>query len=102
MLTTEAIEKAINLLEHGANESAVADATGVNPEEAKAVADALYRGETERLFREVALAGVLEAAAHALRSGHGLIGNAAADVIREIWDSYPNSGFNGGEADRDD
>jgi hypothetical protein len=33
----------------------------------------------------VALAGVLEAAALALRSGRGLIGNGASDVIREIW-----------------
>jgi len=65
-----------------------------------AVADALYVGETERLFREVALAGVLEAAAHALRSGRGLIGDGAADLMREIRHNYPNAGLGGGEADQ--
>jgi hypothetical protein len=66
MLTTEALERAIELYEGGANESAVAEATGISHEEAKAVANALYLGETEQLLREVALAGVLEAAAQAL------------------------------------
>lgn len=41
------------------------------------------------LLREVTLAGVLEAAAHALRSGRGLIGDGAGDVVREIWHNYP-------------
>src|SRR5438045_6924543 len=66
MLTTDAIENAIEMYEGGANESTVVETTGISLEEAKAVADALYLGGTERLFREVALAGVLEAAAHAL------------------------------------
>src|ERR1700758_286736 len=66
MLTTEAIEKAIDMYERSATQSAVTKETGISPEEAKAVADALYLGETERLFREVALAGVLEAAAKVL------------------------------------
>lgn len=99
MLTTEAIEKAIRMYESGATESAVSQATGVSHDEAKAVADALYVGETERLLREVALAGVLEAAAQGLRSGRGLIGNSAADVVREIWNSYPNAGIKVGRTD---
>ena len=102
MLTTDAIEKAIEMYEGGANESTVVETTGISLEEAKAVADALYLGGTERLFREVALAGVLEAAAHALRSGRGLIGDGASDLMREIRHNYPNAGLGSGEADRDD
>jgi hypothetical protein len=100
MLTTEAIEKAIEMYEGGATEAAVAEGTGVSPDEAKVVADALYLGETERLLREVALAGVLETAAEALRSGRGLIGDGAGDVVREIWHSYPHAGIKVGEANR--
>jgi hypothetical protein len=33
MLTTEAIEKAIEMFEGGATDSAVAEATGISPEE---------------------------------------------------------------------
>jgi hypothetical protein len=99
MLSTDTIDKAIELFEGGANESAVAQATGLNNEEAKAVADALYLGETERLLREVRLAGVLEAAAQALRRGRSLIGDAAADLVREIWHSFPGTGLNAGAAD---
>ena len=57
MLTKESIEKTLGLYDGGATDSAVAEATGISPAEAKAVADALYLGETERLFREMALAG---------------------------------------------
>jgi len=99
MLTIEIIEKAIALYESGASESAVSQATGISLEEAKAVAEAVYIGETDRLFHEVALAGVLEAAAQVLRSGNGLIGDSAGDVVREIWHSYPNAGLKEGEAD---
>ena len=95
MLDTEKVEKAIKLFEDGSDEAGVAEATGISAEEAKAVADALYIGETDRLFRDVALAGVLEAAALALRSGRGLIGDGAGDVVREIWQSYPNAGLKG-------
>jgi hypothetical protein len=45
---------------------------------------------------------VLEAAALALRSGRGLIGDGAGDVVREICHSYRNAGLEGGEADHDD
>jgi hypothetical protein len=100
MLSTDTIDKAIELFEGGATESAVAEATGISLEEAKAVADALYLGETERLSREVRLAGVLEAAAQALRTGRGLIGDGAGDVVREIWHNYPGAGINGGNVDR--
>ena len=93
MLTREAIEKALDLYEGGATESAVAEATGISHEEAKAVANANDLGETDRLFREVALAGVFETAAQALRSGRGLIGDAAGDVVREIWNCYPGAGL---------
>jgi hypothetical protein len=50
MLSTGTIEKAIELFEGGANESAVARATGLNNEEAKAVADALYFGDRTGCF----------------------------------------------------
>ena len=100
MLTTEAIEKAIKMYEGGTTESAVTEGTGISRDEAEAIAEAVYLDETERLLREVALAGVLEAAAQALRTGRGLIGDGAGDVVREIWHSYPNAGLNGGEADR--
>ena len=50
MLTTETIEKAIEMFEGGATDSDVAERTGVSPAEARAVANALYLGETERLF----------------------------------------------------
>jgi hypothetical protein len=100
MLTTEVIEKAIELFGRGSNQSTVVEAPGISPEEAGTVAETLYLGDSERLFREVALAGVLEAAAKALRSGRGLIGDGAGDIVREIWHSYPNAGLKGGEADR--
>lgn len=96
MLSTDTIDKAIELFEGGANESAVAQATGLNNEEAQAVADALYLGETERLLREVRLAGVLESAAQVLRTGCGLIGDGAGDVVREIWNSYPGAALKTG------
>jgi hypothetical protein len=96
MLTTEAIEKAIEMYERGATGSAVAEATGIGPDEAKAVAEAVYLGETDRLFRELALAGVLEAASQALRRGRGLIGDGAGDIVREVWHSYPNAGIKEG------
>jgi hypothetical protein len=100
MLTTEAVEKAIEMYEGGATEAAVTEATGISRSEAQAVARAFNVGETERLLREVTLAGVLEAAAHALRSGRGLIGDGAGDVVREIWHNYPGAGIKVGEADR--
>lgn len=100
MLTREAIEQAIEMYEGGATESAVTTGIGISPDEAKAVADALCLGETERLLRQVALAGVLETAAEALRSGRGLIGDGAGDVVREIWHSYPNAGIRVGDPDR--
>jgi hypothetical protein len=100
MLTREAIEKAIEMYEGGATESAVTEGTRISLEEARVVAEALYLGETERLLREVALAGVLEAAALALRSGRGLIGDGAADLMREIRHCYPGAGFGAGDADR--
>ena len=84
MLTTKAVEKAIEMYEGGATEAAVTEATGISRSEAQAVVDAFNVGETERLLREVTLAGVLEAAAQALRSGRGLIGDGAGDVVREI------------------
>src|ERR1700740_1951039 len=93
MLSADIIDKAIELFERGWDESRVAETMGISREEAKAVADALYLGETERLLREVRLAGVLESAADALRSGQCLIGDGAGDVVREIWNSYPGAGL---------
>jgi hypothetical protein len=39
---------------------------------------------------------VLEAAAQALRSGRGLIGDTAVDVVREIWNCYPGANLQNG------
>jgi hypothetical protein len=99
MLTTEVVAKAIEMYQGGATEAAVAEGTGVSPAEARAVAEAMYLGDTERLVRELALAGLLEEAAKALRSGHGFIGDTAGDVVREIWHSYPNAGVKVGRTD---
>jgi hypothetical protein len=100
MLSKEEIEKAIAVYEGGANESTVAEATGIIQEEAKAVADAFNAGETDRLLREAALATLLEAAAETLRNGRGLVGDTARDIVRETWHNYPNAGMKVGEIDR--
>lgn len=80
------------MLEVGKTQAQVAATIEISDEEAKAVAEALNLGDTGHLFREVALAGVLETAAMALRSGRGLVGDSAADVVCEIWHSYPGAG----------
>jgi hypothetical protein len=99
MLDTVGIEKAIEMFEGGASEAAVAERACINPDEAKAVAEALYLGQTERLFREIALAAVLEAAAQALRSGRGLITTSASELVQEIRHIYPDTGIPGKKAD---
>ena len=53
-----------------------------------------------RPYRPRDLAGVLESAAQAPRSGRGLVGDIAGDVVRGIWHSYPNAGIKGRDADR--
>jgi len=40
--------------------------------------------------------------AQALRSGRGLIGDTAGDVVREIRRSFSGAGVDSGEADHDD
>jgi hypothetical protein len=99
-VTIDAIEKAIEMYEAKATDFEVAEATGISPDEAKAGAEALQSGETERLVREIALAGTFESAAQILRSGRGLIGDTAADLVREIWHGYPNACIKVGDTDR--
>ena len=81
MLTTEAIERAVELYEGGATESAVAEATGISGEEASAVVDALSLGKTDRMYRDQALASAFgNGSPEAMRSGRGLIGDSAGVI----------------------
>lgn len=68
---------------------------GSAPQRGESEANALYVGEPDRLLREVAPAGVLEAA-DALRSGRGLIEDTARNVVREIGNGYPDAGLSTG------
>jgi hypothetical protein len=72
MLTTETFEKALDLLELGYTFPSIIEQTGITLEDVEAVHIAWFKGTTERLFRELELVGVLEAAAAKLRSGQGM------------------------------
>jgi len=72
MLTTEATGKALELLDEGYTFPSITEETGITTEDAEAVHIAWFKGTTEQLFREVQLAGVLEAAATRLRTGQGM------------------------------
>ena len=68
---TETFDKTISLLEEGYTYPSITKETGITPEDASAIGIAYFKGETEQMFRELQLAGVLELAALKLRSGDG-------------------------------
>ena len=89
MLTTETIEKALELLDDGYTFPSITEETGITTEDAEAVHVAWFKGTAEQVSRELQLAGVLEAAAAALRSGRGWDEGTTGDVLREILHVYP-------------
>jgi hypothetical protein len=89
MLTTEAAGKALELLDEGYTFPSITEETGITTEDAEAVHVAWFKGTTEQLFREVQLAGVLEAAAAGLRSGRGWEESTTSDILDEILRVYP-------------
>ena len=89
MLTTETFAKIISLLEEGYTYPSITEETGISFEEASAVGNAYFNGETEQFLREVQLAGLLELAAITLRSGKGWDENATGDVLDQILQVYP-------------
>jgi len=89
MLTTDAFEKALDLLELGYTFPSITDETGITTEDAEAVHVAWFNGTSEQVSRELQLAGVLEAAAMRLRSGQGWDESTTADVLNEVLDTYP-------------
>ena len=88
MLTTEATRKALELLDEGYTFPSITEATGITLEDAEAVHVVWFNGTSERIARELQLAGVLEAAAAALRSGRGWDEGTTGDVLREILHVY--------------
>ncbi len=89
MLTVEALDKVIQLLEEGSTFFSITTQTGLTRKEAETVAHAYDVGNTVQLYREVGLAGILELAASTLRSGAGLDEGATANVLCEIIQVYP-------------
>ncbi len=89
MLTTETVENVLDLLELGNTYHSIEKETGITRDDASAVAKAYDKGETPQLFRDLQLASVLESAASKLRSGKGLNENTTREVLREIWEAYP-------------
>ena len=91
MLTTELFDQVITLLKDGYSNPAITEKTGITPEEAGAVGNAYFNGETNQFLREVQLAGFLEVATETLRSGKGWDENAIGDVIEQILQVYPEN-----------
>ena len=89
MLTTETVEKAFDLLDLGYTYPSVTDETEMSPEDVSAVGNAYLAGQSEQLFRELQLAGVLEAAATRLRTGQGWQEGTTTDVLNEVLHAYP-------------
>src|ERR1700739_1427818 len=88
MLTTDTFDKALDLLELGYTFPSITEETGITLEDVEIVHGAWFRGTTEQLLRELPLAGVLEDAAAALRSGRGWDEDTTGDVLREILHVY--------------
>jgi len=89
MLTTDTFDNALDLLELGYTFPPITEETGITTEDAEAVHVAWFNGTSEQVARELQLAGVLEAAAAALRSGRGWDEDTTGDVLREILHVYP-------------
>jgi hypothetical protein len=88
MLTTETVEKALDLLDLGYTFPSITEETGITTEDAEAVHVAWFNGTSEQVSRELQLAGVLEAAATRLCSGQGWDEGTTGDVLREILHVY--------------
>lgn len=89
MLTTATLEKTLSLIDAGYTFASITEETGITLEDVEAVHVAWFRGTTEQLFREVQLAGVLEAAATRLRTRQGWDEGTTGDVLREVLHVYP-------------
>lgn len=89
MLTTDTLEKALDLLELGYTFPLITEETGITTEDAEAVHVAWFNGTSEQVSRELQLAGVLEAAATRLRTGQGWDEGTTSDVLGEILHVYP-------------
>jgi len=88
MLKTDAVEKALDLLDLGYTYPSITDETGMPPEDVSAVGNAYLSGQTDQLFRELKLASVLELAVGRLRSGQGWDKGTTGDVLGEILHAY--------------
>jgi len=88
MLKTNTVEKALELLDEGSTYHSITEETGITSEDASAVHAAWFNGNTDQLFREVQLAGVLELAVAKLRSGQGWEEGTTCDVLGEILQVY--------------
>ena len=89
MLTTDTLEKALDLLELGYTFPSITEETGITTEDAEAVHIAWFHGTSEQVHRELRLAGVLELASARLRSGKGWDEGTTGDVLREILHVFP-------------
>ena len=89
MLTRDAFEKALDLLELGYTFPSITEETGITTEDAEAVHVAWFNGTSEQVHRELRLAGVLELATTKLRLGQGWDEGTTGDVLREILQAYP-------------
>ena len=89
MLTTETVDKVLDLLDLGYTFPSITEETGITTEDAEAVHVAWFNGTSEQVSRELQLAGVLEAAATRLRTGQGWDEGTTGDVLREILHLYP-------------
>lgn len=92
MLTTDTLEKALDLLELGFTFPSITEETGITTEDAEAVHVAWFNGTSEQVHRELGLASVLELGAAKLRSGQGWDEGTTGDVLREILHVYPAHG----------
>jgi hypothetical protein len=88
-LTTATLEESLRLLDEGSTFASITEQTVITLEDAEAVHVAWFKGTTEQLFREVQLAGVLEAAAASPRSGRGWEESTTSDILDEILCVYP-------------
>jgi hypothetical protein len=89
MLTTETVEKALDLLDLGYTYPDIAKEARIASDDTRAVGHAYVEDQTEQLAREVQLAGVLELAAAKLRSGQGWDEATTGDVLGEVLHVYP-------------
>jgi hypothetical protein len=88
MLTTDTFQKALDLLELGYTLPSILEETGITTEDVVSVHVAWFNGTSDKVHRELQLAGVLELAAAKLRSGQDWDEGTTADVLREVLHVY--------------